>query len=190
MAKKSQKTPDLRARRATDIIRHVGERGGAWLRLKNLDLTELPAEIFTLSDVEVIDLSGNKLRTIPKKLWNLPKLREVRLVGNPIEVLPPRSTVSIDLGTYRRCHTSLKPENINLVITRTVSEEDANWWLSELDAIKGPSKIIIGGLYAGIDMTPEEPTESMRKILDSLARLNFVGILLLRGLQIEGVPEG
>src|SRR6185503_4437658 len=157
MAKKSQEMPDVRVRLATEIIQHVRRRGGAWLRLKNLELTELPDEIFTLSDVQFIDLSGNKLRTVPKKLWDLPKLREVRLVANPIEVLSPRSRVAIDLGTYRRCHTSLKPQNINLIITRTVSEQDVNWWFSEMDAIKGPSKIIIGGLDVGIDMTPEEP---------------------------------
>lgn len=157
--------------------------------LKGLNLTEIPEEIFTLSNVAILDFSGNNLRTIPKKLLDLPQLREVRLLGNPIESLPKGARATIDLSTYRRCHSLLESPNITLVINHRTLEQDVDWWLSELKEVKGPYRMLIGQLDLMIGES-YMPTVPMLKILDSLAKLDFVEILLLRGMQLGEVPEG
>ena len=68
-------------------------RSGALVGTRRLDLacdlTELPAEIFALADtLEVLNLSGNRLRHLPHQLSRLHKLRVLFASDNDFEVLP------------------------------------------------------------------------------------------------------
>ncbi|PUE38784.1 leucine-rich repeat-containing protein kinase family protein [Limnohabitans sp. Hippo3] len=68
-------------------------RSGTLAGTRRLDLayglTELPAEIFTLADtLEVLNLSGNRLRHLPHQLSRLHKLRVLFASDNDFEVLP------------------------------------------------------------------------------------------------------
>ena len=68
-------------------------RSGALAGTRRLDLacdlTELPAEIFALADtLEVLNLSGNRLRHLPHQLSRLHKLRVLFASDNEFEVLP------------------------------------------------------------------------------------------------------
>src|SRR5918992_1169051 len=85
-------------------IRRAREFQTAWLDLSDCDLTEIPEEVFELTGLETLDLAHNQLKSIPDRLWdNLPNLRHVTLIHNPIENLPNRSGLSIDVQTYLRC---------------------------------------------------------------------------------------
>ena len=68
-------------------------RSGALAGTRRLDLacdlTELPAEIFALADtLEVLNLSGNRLRHLPHQLSRLYKLQVLFASDNEFEVLP------------------------------------------------------------------------------------------------------
>lgn len=53
-------------------------------------LTEFPDEIFGLADtLEVLDLSGNALESLPANMGRLRKLRVIFCSGNRFQVLPP-----------------------------------------------------------------------------------------------------
>ncbi|WP_394558779.1 leucine-rich repeat-containing protein kinase family protein [Aquipseudomonas alcaligenes] len=53
------------------------------------DLTELPDEIFALADsLEVLNLSGNRLRALPHDLSRLHRLKVLFCSDNPFEILP------------------------------------------------------------------------------------------------------
>ncbi len=53
------------------------------------DLSEFPEEIFALADsLEVLNLSGNRLRTLPHDLSRLHKLKVLFCSDNPFETLP------------------------------------------------------------------------------------------------------
>ncbi|WP_043307763.1 leucine-rich repeat-containing protein kinase family protein [Pseudomonas sp. ML96] len=53
------------------------------------DLTELPDEIFALADsLEVLNLSGNRLRALPHDLSRLHRLKVLFCSDNPFETLP------------------------------------------------------------------------------------------------------
>ncbi len=68
-------------------------RSGALAGIRRLDLScglsELPEEIFALADtLEVLNLSGNRLRELPHQLTRLHKLQVLFASDNDFEVLP------------------------------------------------------------------------------------------------------
>ena len=68
-------------------------RSGALAGIRRLDLScglsELPEEIFALADtLEVLNLSGNRLRELPHQLTSLHKLQVLFASDNDFEVLP------------------------------------------------------------------------------------------------------
>ena len=80
MTSSLQTLADLRAGRLA---------GATHLDLRGCDLDELPREVFALADtLQMLDLSGNRLRTLPD---DLPRLRALRILfcsNNPFETLP------------------------------------------------------------------------------------------------------
>jgi hypothetical protein len=73
----------------TDLRRGV-LAGARELRLSGCGLTEFPAEILGLADtLEMLDLSGNALATLPHDLGRLRRLRVLFCSGNRFERLPP-----------------------------------------------------------------------------------------------------
>lgn len=66
-----------------------GELAGATRLRLSCGLREFPREIFTLADtLEILDLSGNALTSLPDDLPRLHKLRIVFCSDNPFETLP------------------------------------------------------------------------------------------------------
>ncbi len=64
-------------------------QGSTHLDLRNCGLEALPAEVMTLADtLEVLDLSGNALSTLPEDLSNLKKLHTLFASGNRLTSLP------------------------------------------------------------------------------------------------------
>lgn len=63
--------------------------GTSHIRLVGLGLTEFPQRLFALADtLEVLDLSGNQLSTLPADLHRLHKLRILFCSNNPFTELP------------------------------------------------------------------------------------------------------
>ncbi|MGE8232409.1 MAG: leucine-rich repeat-containing protein kinase family protein [Stenotrophomonas sp.] len=63
--------------------------GAQAVRLVNLGLTEFPQALFALADtLEVLDLSGNQLSSLPEDLRRLHKLRILFCSNNPFTQLP------------------------------------------------------------------------------------------------------
>lgn len=58
------------------------------LLLMKLDMHELHPSIGSLTKLELLSLSGNKITSIPKEIGNLKKLDFINLKGNPIEYIP------------------------------------------------------------------------------------------------------
>lgn len=56
--------------------------------LQDNSLVEIPAEIFLLPSVTILDISNNKLQKIPFEMWTAPKLRELNIAFNLLKELP------------------------------------------------------------------------------------------------------
>ncbi len=66
-------------------------------KLKELDLsysatsfklTEIPAQVFELIDLEVLNLRNNQISIVPRALLNLRKLKALNLIDNKITEIP------------------------------------------------------------------------------------------------------
>jgi Leucine-rich repeat (LRR) protein len=153
-----------------------------------MGLTEVPEEVFALTHLESIDLSDNKLRFIPDRLRNLPKLKWVNVIGNPVEALPDLAGLTIDGPTYLRCRNQVKPENINLVLSSENAEKDGGPLPDELRT-SGVQKLTIGEWGITIGEKRLRPSPTIQRILDSLANLDSLQELLLRGIWLDRLPE-
>ncbi len=72
----------------TEKIENVRQSPIPWLVLDKLGLTDIPETVYTLTNLAIIDLRNNNLRLIPDELRHLPNLKQVVLIGNPLESLP------------------------------------------------------------------------------------------------------
>lgn len=64
------------------------------LYLQDNRLNDIPAEIFRLPNLVILDVSNNKLQRIPYDVWKAPKLRELNVALNLLKDLPTLENVS------------------------------------------------------------------------------------------------
>lgn len=69
-------------------IRSVKESFGEILELSDLELTEIPKEVFELDNLKILRLRKNKIKFIPDDIEKLASLTELNLIDNEIETLP------------------------------------------------------------------------------------------------------
>ena len=188
---KTKKEPTVTLRR--ELARRIEEArqfGSPWLNLSNMNLTEVPEEVFSLTHLETIDLQGNNLRYIPDRLRDLPKLESVVLVGNPLEALPDLPGLTIDGPIYLRCRDQVKPEKTHLFLGSETPEKDERSWADELRTMGGIRRLTLGDWGLMIGAEHQKPNPAIQRVLDSLADLNSLEVLSLRGLRLKAVPEG
>lgn len=167
-------------------LRQAYESRTPWLNLDSFGLTEIPEEVFALTELEELDLSRNAIRTVPERLWDLPNLRHVVLIGNPIESLPDRPGLIIDRPTYWRCGNN-KADKLILFIGMDLAQEDAMFWINELTHRQELYGLMIGQQIPSIQQLP---TRAFLTLLDSLKNFEFLQHLSVRGVDLRSVPPG
>ena len=89
-----------------------GELAGARRLQLSCGLTEFPREIFTLADsLEILDLSGTALTTLPDDLPRLHKLRVIFCSNNPFTELPAvlGQCPQLDMVGFKSCRIESVP---------------------------------------------------------------------------------
>ena len=71
-------------------IEEARETGRSKLSLRVQGLTELPSELFQITDLKVLDLRGNQLSSLPPELFQLNSLTRLYLSFNQLTSLPPQ----------------------------------------------------------------------------------------------------
>ena len=141
----------------TEKIENVRQSPIPWLVLDKLGLTDIPETVYTLTNLAIIDLRNNNLRLIPDELRHLPNLKQVVLIGNPLESLPdlPGVTIVIDSSIYLRCRHQFRPEFTHLVLDPKTPEKDGSSWAEEL-RIAGNRNLTIGRNFSTFDILEHE----------------------------------
>ena len=168
-------------------LRTARDSHSPWLHLDNFEITEIPKELYDLTELQELDLSRNAIRHIPEQLWDLPKLRHVVLIGNPIESLPDRPGLIVDRSIYLSCSDQVSPQNVILFLDMRLSEGDAAFWIRQLSKTKTPHGLMIGEWGSPLERPPRR---GVLKILESLKELDFLEHLSLRGMRLGVVPIG
>lgn len=91
----------------------AGELAGATrLDLHNLSLTQVPSEVFTLANsLEVLNLSGNQLTSLPDELPRLHRLKVLFCSNNPFDELPKvlGSCTALEMIGFKACQIARVP---------------------------------------------------------------------------------
>lgn len=160
-------------------------RSGALAGVQRLSmrcgLTEFPREIFTLADtLEVLDLSGNALSSLPDDLHRLHKLRILFCSDNQFTELPASigacaalSMVGFKANQIRHVPASALPPQLRwLVLT--------NNQIEELPAALGERPLLQKLMLAG---------NHLRSLPGSMAQLHELELLRIASNQLEGLPD-
>jgi Leucine-rich repeat (LRR) protein len=103
------------------------------LNLKGKKLKEIPPEVFSLHNLQVLILSRNHIKELPPAIEKLKSLQELDLSNNDLTQLPPQIGELIHLvklSLNRNEITSLPPETGNLL-----NLEVLEMWNNELDTV-------------------------------------------------------
>jgi internalin A len=95
-------------------IRRAWHSAAASLDLSGFGLSELPASIGSMGNLQALDLSNNSLTQLPRWIGQLTKLRELYIANNHLTTLPPalgQLTRLQVLDVSRNCLTDL-PEQL------------------------------------------------------------------------------
>ena len=103
--------------RALQLIKEAAETGATVLDLTLQGLTELPPELFQLTNLTTLILVWQGLTALPTELFQLTNLTELNLFGNYLNKLPPeivRLTNLTELNLYKNQLSSLPLELFQL----------------------------------------------------------------------------
>lgn len=197
--KKNDLSKEMR-QRISNSIKETKAAKSKWLDLRHAGMKEIPEEVFDLVELEGIDLSKNRIKRVPASLWNLPRLKWVRLFHNPLQVLPNRPGLNIDVETFLRCGGQCDAENLHVFFAANGSSADADFLIKKLNEGIPLGSLTLGSLTfenrnlrQWIELTREKQSylnEAVKNIIDSLASFQGLQGLSLRGLHLGSVPPG
>lgn len=131
---------------------------GSTFKLRNAALTKFPPELFELTDLTEIDLSANKIKTIPAKIKVFQKLKVLRLSANNLKKI---NKGILELKALEELYLN---GNLMREFPEILTEMH---WLKKMD-ITGLTNI---NMYRGLEL----PVEAMQKMtgLKGLGLANY-----------------
>lgn len=100
---------DLTGQTRTEISRRIDEAAQTdKLDLRYLGLTEVPPEVWQLTNLQRLNLWGNQLKTIPQEIGQLTNLQEFNLDDNWLTAIPPEIGQLTNLQTFILCNNKLR----------------------------------------------------------------------------------
>ncbi|MCI5151394.1 MAG: GTPase, partial [Candidatus Electrothrix sp. MAN1_4] len=129
---------------ALRLIEEAKETGATELNLSMEGLTELPPQLFQLSNLTGLNIGYNELFSLPPELFQLSNLTELYLIGNQLSSLPPElfqltNLITLDLRINQL--SSLPPELGQLTKLETL-------WLEGNPLTSPPYELAVQGIEA------------------------------------------
>lgn len=158
-----------------------GELAGIRRLDLSAELTEFPEEIFDLADsLEVLNLSGNRLRDLPAELPRLRKLRVLFCSDNPFEQLPEvlGECEKLEMVGFKACRirhlpAAALPAQLRWLILTDNQLENLPAELGSCDRLQ---KLALAG-------------NRLRALPDRLADLQRLELLRIAANRFERLPE-
>jgi internalin A len=112
-----------------ELIDRAAREGWTEIDLRNRELTELPAEIGQLSQLDSLNLGWNELEVLPPEIGHLIRLRKLYLASNRLTVLPPEigwltQLQTLSLGGNELQHLPLEIRQLTQLQTLRLSGND------------------------------------------------------------------
>ncbi|MEH1872769.1 COR domain-containing protein [Nostoc sp.] len=167
-------------------------------------LTEIPAEVFELEWLEVLNLSGNQITTLPEAIAHLQQLTTLDLSGNQITTLPEAITRLQQFTSLDLSHNQLNtlPEAITRLQQLTFLYLSHNQLNTLPEAIAELQQLIFLDLSRTQLTTLSEGIASLQQLTsldlsdnqlttlpEAIAHLQKLTFLDLSGNQITTLPE-
>jgi internalin A len=174
MSEMAEQELSERIRRQIEAVRR-GE--STKLNFRGAGLKEIPAEVFTLTNLTHLTLGNNELRELPERIRHLPKLRRIDLTRNPVQRVADVPGLHLDGQVYLRLMRSLTPEHIAGL---GVQARDLPAFATTAPRLPTLAVLEIGG-------TAEEGLTSAIDCV--LKKAGGLRVLTLRGVSLEGLPS-
>ncbi|MEH2339011.1 COR domain-containing protein [Nostoc sp.] len=144
-------------------------------------LTEIPAEVFQLEWLEVLNLSGNQLTTLPEAIARLQQLTSLYLYGNQLKTLPEAIAHLQKLASLYLYDNQLKtlPEAIASLPQLTYLNLSGNQLKTLPEAIARLPQLTT------LDLSGNQ----LKTLPEAIARLSQLTTLYLSGNQLKTLPE-
>jgi hypothetical protein len=158
-----------------------GELSGCKHLTLSANLATLPVEILNLADsLEILDISNNKLSTLPDWLADLPKLKIIFASNNPFEVLPEvlGQCPQLEMIGFKANNIGFIPENSLPKNLRWLTLTDNQ--ITELPTSLGKCKRLEKLLLAGNNLTA---------LPDNISQLRQLRLLRISANRFESIPE-
>ena len=143
-------------------IREAREGNRKEVHLYFGNLTRIPDEVFDLHQLEVLNLSNNRITSVPARIRELENLKELDLRGNPVEEVPDIPGLVLDWSAYERCRAGISAENVRGLRF----EPDVARLPEEVFGLPNLAVLDLHGPY-----TTSEPIPISDEIADGLSRL-------------------
>lgn len=180
------------------LIGEARRSGGKTLSLRSLKLEEFPNEVLKLSDLEVLDLSGNSIETVPARVLQLTSLKRFDLTDNPVKALPDIPGLLLDWSSYLKCGSQISAENIRGLHVSTGASEtepkrihEASQLLDRMAALPNLRELVLGlsslSIHSPLVLPPA--SHNLANFFDGLHRLAKLEILRVFGVLLNAVPN-
>lgn len=190
-AAKMNKDTVAKIKKAIDVAKKLKK-----LDLADMGLTEIPPEVWELTDLKIMWLQGNNLTEIPSDISKLEQLNQIRLFDNQITSLPAELGLLSNLSVFwaqNNLITEIPEElgNCTLLSVLSLSENKITKLPFSLGQCTSLRELMIE--HCPLEVPPQwVQDKGMRETIKYLRRL-FVAqkdhILDLRGLGLTEIPE-
>ncbi|XP_078697542.1 uncharacterized protein LOC144925429 [Branchiostoma floridae x Branchiostoma belcheri] len=151
-----------------------------WLDLSSNPLQTLPAEIGQLTNIKHLHLSNCELRTLPPDVWRLTQLEWLNLSSNPLQTLPAKigQLTNIEHLDLSKCELRTLPSEVGRLTQ-----------LEMLDLRSNPLQTLPAEIGQLTDIEHLDLSEcELRTLPPEVGRLTHLEWLLLDDNSLEALP--
>jgi internalin A len=159
-------------------------------------LNEIPTEVFYLTELEELRLSGHDIRIVPEQVRELVNLKRLAVDGNPLKKVVDVPGLSLDWDTYLRCREHLSAEHIEGIWVRLDAHGFVTPYLPENPQLfrklaRLPNlQLLFIGMASIADASIPKPSKEVREVIDRIGLLTTLTHIVFFGVLLRKVPVG